>query len=119
MEHQPWRAEAKCKELPLDKADKLFHVGRGRTTPEAFNYCLGCPVRMDCLNFAIVNHERAGVWGGLREKERDQISALVLAQLKQQELLEKYREARLPIDSIVQMRDGRHPTSFLLSLESA
>lgn len=32
--------------------------------------CASCPVRVDCLDYAMVNRERLGVWGGLSESER-------------------------------------------------
>ncbi|MGV9267306.1 WhiB family transcriptional regulator [Kitasatospora sp. NPDC003701] len=32
--------------------------------------CAGCPVRRECLRYALEAHERYGVWGGLGENER-------------------------------------------------
>ena len=32
--------------------------------------CAGCEVRAECLQFALDNDERFGVWGGLSERER-------------------------------------------------
>jgi WhiB family redox-sensing transcriptional regulator len=32
--------------------------------------CAGCPVRIDCLNYAIESGQAAGVWGGASEEER-------------------------------------------------
>jgi WhiB family transcriptional regulator, redox-sensing transcriptional regulator len=32
--------------------------------------CGGCPVRVDCLEYAIRIHETHGIWGGLNELER-------------------------------------------------
>jgi WhiB family redox-sensing transcriptional regulator len=37
--------------------------------------CSGCPVRQECLDYAVAAGERAGVWGGCTTAER---SALVL-----------------------------------------
>jgi WhiB family transcriptional regulator, redox-sensing transcriptional regulator len=31
---------------------------------------LGCPVRAGCLEYALANDERFGIWGGLSERER-------------------------------------------------
>jgi WhiB family redox-sensing transcriptional regulator len=36
----------------------------------ALSYCAACPVREICLEWAIQNGERYGVWGGTTEQER-------------------------------------------------
>jgi len=35
--------------------------------------CLGCPVRWDCLDEALTNRERFGMWGGLTEHQRKRL----------------------------------------------
>jgi WhiB family redox-sensing transcriptional regulator len=37
---------------------------------EAKAVCAGCPVRPDCLAFALDTEQNDGVWGGLSETER-------------------------------------------------
>lgn len=32
--------------------------------------CRQCPVRQECLDFALANREPYGIWGGLNETER-------------------------------------------------
>jgi WhiB family redox-sensing transcriptional regulator len=32
--------------------------------------CRSCPVRRDCLEYALRIHEQHGIWGGLNEAER-------------------------------------------------
>jgi WhiB family redox-sensing transcriptional regulator len=32
--------------------------------------CAGCPVRIQCLDYAVASGERYGVWGGLTSDER-------------------------------------------------
>ncbi len=32
--------------------------------------CASCPVRADCLNYALSRPEKYGAWGGLSEEER-------------------------------------------------
>ena len=32
--------------------------------------CAGCRVRLDCLEQALANNERYGIWGGLTDVER-------------------------------------------------
>lgn len=36
--------------------------------------CGECPVRKECLNYAIVGNETHGIWGGLTYKERRKIA---------------------------------------------
>lgn len=49
---------------------------------EAVNFCNGeadgivCPIRHECLIFALVNNERSGVWGGMGERDRKAIRKL-------------------------------------------
>lgn len=35
--------------------------------------CVGCPVRIDCLTWALAVREPHGVWGGASEGERKQM----------------------------------------------
>ena len=46
-----------------------MHAQSGRTR-EAKRICTGCPVRDECLEYALANDERFGIWGGLSERER-------------------------------------------------
>ena len=43
---------------------------RGASTREAKSVCAGCEVKDDCLEYALVNGEKFGIWGGLSERER-------------------------------------------------
>jgi hypothetical protein len=36
--------------------------------------CGGCPAKTECLQFALDNNEREGVWGGLTPDERWQLT---------------------------------------------
>ncbi len=40
------------------------------TSSEAKKVCIGCEVRSECLEYALANDERFGIWGGLSERER-------------------------------------------------
>ena len=62
----PWRVDAAC--LGVDPV--LFFPDRGAPTSEAKRVCAGCAVRDDCLEFALVNYIKHGIWGGKSEKER-------------------------------------------------
>lgn len=69
MDQQHWRRHAKCGDLPLAEADRLFFVDVGRRSTEAKTYCSTCPVRRECLTFAITYNE-VGIWAGFTVKER-------------------------------------------------
>ena len=45
----------------------------GGSTREAKEVCRGCVVREDCLEYALANGEKFGIWGGLSERERRKI----------------------------------------------
>lgn len=50
---------------------ELFFPERPGVSPRlAKQICAGCPVRVECLEYALRNGERFGVWGGLSPKER-------------------------------------------------
>jgi WhiB family transcriptional regulator, redox-sensing transcriptional regulator len=61
-----WMDEALCAETDPE----AFFPERGGSTREAKRVCNGCPVRAECLEYALTNDERFGVWGGLSERER-------------------------------------------------
>lgn len=67
----PWRKDAACGGMPSE----VFFPERGQTTEAAKKVCRRCPVRLECLEFALSTHERHGVWGGmaLRERRRYQL----------------------------------------------
>jgi WhiB family redox-sensing transcriptional regulator len=49
---------------------QTFFPEKGGSTREAKKVCLGCDVRSECLEYALANDERFGIWGGLSERER-------------------------------------------------
>ena len=61
-----WQDEANCLGVDPD----LFFPERGASTREAKEVCRGCVVRLDCLEYALVNGEKFGIWGGMSERER-------------------------------------------------
>ena len=63
---QTWRLRANCRGLDPD----LFHPEQGESADQAKAVCRGCVVRSECLDYAIANSERSGIWGGCGEKER-------------------------------------------------
>ena len=47
-----------------------WHPDKGGSAATAKRLCLGCPLQTSCLEYAIENGERYGVWGGFSERER-------------------------------------------------
>ncbi|EGG46991.1 MULTISPECIES: WhiB family transcriptional regulator [Streptomyces] len=66
-----WRDRAACR---TEDPDLFFPVGT--TGPallqieEAKSICRGCPVREQCLEWALETGQDIGVWGGTTELER-------------------------------------------------
>jgi hypothetical protein len=48
----------------------VFFPGRGETAGPARQACAQCPVRQQCLEFAVSNRIVYGIWGGLTGPER-------------------------------------------------
>ncbi|HEY9329395.1 MAG TPA: WhiB family transcriptional regulator [Streptomyces sp.] len=66
-----WRMLAACRE---EDPDLFFPIGSTGPalvqTEDAKAVCRSCPVRQECLRWALDNGQDAGVWGGLDETER-------------------------------------------------
>ncbi len=66
-----WRNKAKCRG---SDPDMFFPESKDkRYAEEALKVCYGCKVKEDCLNHAIENNEKYGVWGGMTPAERDSL----------------------------------------------
>ncbi len=61
-----WQERALCAETDPE----AFFPEKGGSTREAKKICTGCEVRTECLEYALANDERFGIWGGLSERER-------------------------------------------------
>ncbi|HLI15783.1 MAG TPA: WhiB family transcriptional regulator [Acidimicrobiales bacterium] len=61
-----WRQRAACRGISPD----VFYPSCDEEAAEAKAICALCPVRQPCLEYAISERERDGVWGGLTERER-------------------------------------------------
>lgn len=61
-----WQERALCAQTDPE----AFFPEKGGSTREAKRVCTGCDVRSECLDYALENDERFGIWGGLSERER-------------------------------------------------
>ena len=64
-----WQQYSNCLGVDPD----LFFPERGASTREAKEVCRACMVQHDCLEFALMNSEKFGIWGGMSERERRRI----------------------------------------------
>jgi WhiB family redox-sensing transcriptional regulator len=61
-----WQERSLCAQTDPE----AFFPEKGGSTREAKKVCVGCEVRQQCLEYALANDERFGIWGGLSERER-------------------------------------------------
>ena len=66
-----WREQAACRDRDTDlffpvgvTGPAIAHIAAAKAV------CQACPVRSDCLQFAITTNQEFGVWGGTSEEER-------------------------------------------------
>jgi WhiB family redox-sensing transcriptional regulator len=63
---ESWQERALCAQTDPE----AFFPEKGGSTREAKKICTQGPVRAECLEYALANDERFGIWGGLSERER-------------------------------------------------
>jgi len=66
--HQPlaWADHGSCTNADPD----LFFPQPGVDTSYARSICRGCPVRIQCLDYALQSGQKHGIWGGMTESQR-------------------------------------------------
>jgi hypothetical protein len=66
-----WQDGARCAEIGED----LWFPEGGGNVAQAKRICAGCEARVQCLEFALGNVERFGVWGGKTSPQRKRLLA--------------------------------------------
>jgi WhiB family redox-sensing transcriptional regulator len=64
-----WRKLGACRGLDAS----IFYPDEDDDATEAKSVCELCSVRAACLEHALLNREKVGVWGGATERERRRI----------------------------------------------
>lgn len=64
-----WKLKAACRNLDTS----LFFPDSEADAGAAKDVCAICPVRQECLEFALDTRQHDGVWGGLTESERKRV----------------------------------------------
>lgn len=63
-----WMTQKACSpktaDLFFEKQESQIQVDQAKAI------CESCPVKRDCLDHAVLNREREGIWGGLKPGER-------------------------------------------------
>lgn len=81
---EPWVSDAACGGIsdPTGDPERFFPLGESRrhvtyydAAAKARAVCARCPVTAECLDYALANDQRHGVWGGYDEHERAKIQA--------------------------------------------
>lgn len=70
MSDVTWMVEAACRTGDVDPAWWFPDRGPVNDGWRARQICATCPVRVECLDYAVETGQRYGIWGGLGEKER-------------------------------------------------
>lgn len=74
-----WQERAACKgmdqdvfygpDAPESSAERIAREEKAKSV------CASCPVREQCLNYALTQNEVYGIWGGMTERERRAIKS--------------------------------------------
>lgn len=64
-----WMLDALCAQTDPE----AYFPEKGGSSREAKAMCRTCEVSAECLDYALANDERHGIWGGLSERERRQL----------------------------------------------
>jgi WhiB family redox-sensing transcriptional regulator len=66
-EKDGWQIRGKCRDVP--DASEIFFPVRGADVKVPKAICAGCPVKADCLEYAL-EFDLFGIWGGTGQNER-------------------------------------------------
>lgn len=104
QDHQSWRKRAACRPNTLSEITRdndNFFLGRGGKATKARELCETCPVKRNCLAFALYYGEEEGIWGGLTPDERRDMPDFM------RELM------MIEAGSLIDMRETRDPLQWL------
>jgi len=65
-----WRDAALCAQADPE----TFFPEKGGSTRPAKQVCARCPVKAECLEYALATDQGFGVWGGMSERERRRLT---------------------------------------------
>jgi WhiB family redox-sensing transcriptional regulator len=65
-----WMIRGNCRH----EAPATMFPSDGEGVRSAMQVCAGCPVRVECLEYALANDIEHGVWGGASNRQRRRIN---------------------------------------------
>ena len=74
-----WFPDARCAPAPgatpeeIEAVQDIFFPGQGVSTEPARAICRECPVQPECLDYALTERIKHGIFGGMSERERRKI----------------------------------------------
>lgn len=66
VEREDWTKRAACHGVDPN----VFFPTRGEDVEAARAICDGCPVKAECLDYALRTSQKFGIWGGSSERDR-------------------------------------------------
>lgn len=93
-----WMADGLCRQVD----GEVWFPEKGSSNRDAKRVCMACPVRAECLQYALDNGEQYGVWGGLSVAERiklrkpDQRHGRILTAKQEQDIVALLRKGQPP-----------------------
>jgi WhiB family redox-sensing transcriptional regulator len=69
VDEATWMADARCRDMDPD----FFFPSDGLGVEAAQRICANCPVKNECLEYALDHRIDHGVWGGASERSRRRI----------------------------------------------
>ena len=78
-----WRTNAMCRDTDPELFFPLGTTGQALLQiAKAKGVCCECPVKIECLDFAMETNQDTGIWGGFSEDERRQMRRTAAAQAR-------------------------------------
>lgn len=74
-----WMTEANCRNVDTG----IFFRKDGEI---AKSYCRLCPVRVECMDWALLTDQRYGIWGGYSTKELDKRVPKIVREMMREDL---------------------------------
>jgi len=86
-----WRQQANCRGISKEEMNEIFfyladdELDARKKLARAKTFCDRCPVREECLEFALTNNQTHGIWGGMNNNQRREIKQIRARELLRQE----------------------------------